>query len=74
MKELVILLIAAVLVAFSACQRQNEEESSAPKSNILRDYIRTPIDKAKAVDKAAQDRGKQLDKIAAEVEEEAEHH
>ena len=67
MRVITLSLLTALLL-LCACQRQEQNETDAPKSNVLRDYIRTPIDKAKGVNQASKDRQKRIADMMGEEE------
>jgi hypothetical protein len=54
------LLTALLLISFTSCDSQNEKKSSEP--NVLKSYVKTPIDRAKGARNRVEDRQDETEK------------
>ena len=64
-----ILLVSVFLVIATACQESTSQQSvkeDSAKPKLLSDYVRTPLNKAAAIDSQAQERNAKINKALTE--------
>jgi hypothetical protein len=62
-----LVLSITLLLMLAACDRR-EHESAPPKPNVLKEYVNTPLDKARAASERADERSRELERAAKELD------